>query len=112
HVTYVYSLSLHDALPIWLVALLAALAMVLAACGGGEEPAETTQAAETTVATTPDTTEATPDTTEGTTPDTTEGEEPTADVTPIRACQVTDTGGIDARSFNQPAWKAAQDPLA
>ena len=96
-----------------LVALLAALAMVLAACGGAEEPTETTGAADTTVATTPDTTEATtPDTTEGTTPDTTEGEEPTADVEPIRACQVTDTGGIDDRSFNQTAWKGVQDAIA
>src|SRR5690606_24084306 len=70
-----------------LVALLVALALVLAACGG-DEPAQETTAA----------------------PATTEG--PTADVTPIRACQVTDTGGIDDRSFNQTAWKGVQDAIA
>lgn len=96
-----------------LVALLAALALVLAACGGDEPAQETTAAPDTTQATTPETTEATPETTEGTTPDTTATTEgPTADVTPIRACQVTDTGGIDDRSFNQTAWKGVQDAIA
>jgi basic membrane protein A len=96
-----------------LVALLVALALVLAACGGDEPAQETTAAPDTTQATTPETTEATPETTEGTTPDTTATTEgPTADVTPIRACQVTDTGGIDDRSFNQTAWKGVQDAIA
>jgi basic membrane protein A and related proteins len=35
-----------------------------------------------------------------------------ADVEPILACQVTDTGGIDDRSFNQTAWKGVQDAIA
>lgn len=89
-------------------ALIAALAMVLAACGDdgtadttaapttpdtSEAPAETTAPAETS----PPTTEATDDT------------EPMAEVEPIRACQVTDTGGIDDRSFNQTAWKGVLD---
>src|SRR5690554_614163 len=34
---------------------------------------------------------------------------PTAEVEPIRACQVTDTGGIDDRSFNQTAWQGVLD---
>ncbi len=97
-----------------LIAVLAALALVLAACGG-DGAADTTAAADTTVAdttpdttaeTTPDTTEPT-DTTETTTTDTTGG----ADVEPIRACQVTDTGGIDDRSFNATAWKGVQDAI-
>jgi basic membrane protein A len=31
---------------------------------------------------------------------------------PILACQVTDTGGIDDKSFNQTAWKGVEDAIA
>lgn len=96
-----------------LIGLVAVLALVLAACGD-DGTADTTAAPAETTATTapettqpPETTEPTTDTTEPTT-DTTEGEAP-ADVEPIRACQVTDTGGIDDRSFNQTAWKGVTD---
>lgn len=93
-----------------LVALMAALAMILAACGDGGTPDTTEGPAETTAPTQPDTTEdTTPDTTEAPT-DTTE---PMAgDEEAIRACQVTDTGGIDDRSFNQTAWQGILDAQA
>lgn len=95
-----------------LFALLAALAMVLAACGDGGT-ADTTAAPDTTAAA-PDTTQAAPDTTQAT-PDTTEATtdttEPMAEVEPIKACQVTDTGGIDDKSFNQTAWKGVTDAI-
>ncbi|HKZ84304.1 MAG TPA: BMP family ABC transporter substrate-binding protein, partial [Anaerolineae bacterium] len=29
-----------------------------------------------------------------------------------KVCQVTDTGGVDDKSFNQTAWKGAQDTAA
>ncbi len=86
----------------WL-ALVAALALVLAACGGDDT--DDTEAGDTT------TTEASEETTtteasEETT--TTEGEETTtteaAGPGDFSACQVTDTGGIDDKSFNQTAF--------
>lgn len=30
----------------------------------------------------------------------------------FKACQVTDTGGVDDKSFNQTAWKGVQDAMA
>lgn len=39
--------------------------------------------------------------------------EPTvAPVAKFKACQVTDTGGVDDKSFNATAWKGAQDAVA
>jgi len=39
--------------------------------------------------------------------------EPTATEAPkVKACQVTDTGGIDDKSFNQTAWKGVEDAIA
>jgi basic membrane protein A len=40
-------------------------------------------------------------------------EEPTATEAPVafKACQVTDTGGIDDKSFNATAWKGVQDAI-
>jgi basic membrane protein A and related proteins len=87
------------------VALVGALALVLAACGGGEtEGSTTTAGAETT------TTVAAATTTTGGA----EGTTTTAMAMPepIRACQVTDTGGIDDKSFNQTAWKGVEDAIA
>ena len=83
-------------------ALLAAFAMVLAACGDGEGGATTTTAGDTTT-TAEDTT-----TTAGDTTTTAEGE-PMPE--PILACQVTDTGGIDDKSFNQTAFKGITDAI-
>lgn len=99
-----------------LIALMAVLALVLAACGGDDGAADTTEApTDTTETTTPDTTEPTTDTTETTstttadTTSTTAGGEFTGE--PITACEVTDTGGIDDASFNETAWKGVQDAI-
>jgi len=75
-----------------LIGLLAILALVLAAC-----------AAETT--TTAGGGETTSTTAAETIPTAAEG------VEPILACQVTDTGGIDDKSFNQTAWKGVTDAI-
>jgi len=37
---------------------------------------------------------------------------PTPAAKKIKACQVTDTGGIDDRSFNATAWKGVEDAVA
>ncbi len=75
-----------------LLALLIAAAFVLAACG----PAPTPTAApeEPTVAPEEPTAE------------------PTAEPVAFKACQVTDVGGIDDKSFNATAWKGVQDAIA
>ena len=40
-------------------------------------------------------------------------EEPAEPAAPsIKACQVTDTGGIDDKSFNQTAWKGVEDAVS
>ena len=36
----------------------------------------------------------------------------TAPAAAFKACQVTDTGGVDDKGFNQTAWKGAQDAAA
>lgn len=84
-------------------ALLAALAMVLAACGDGEGGDTTTTVGDTTTTAGEDTT-----TTAGEDTTTTAGEELPE---PILACQVTDTGGIDDKSFNQTAFKGITDAV-
>ena len=61
------------------------LTLVVAACGDDDDDTETT-----------DTTESSSDTTEGAAP---------SDFT---ACEVTDTGGIDDRSFNQTAFEGLE----
>jgi basic membrane protein A and related proteins len=76
-----------------MVALLVILALILAACadGTGESPAATDPPAATGEPT----------------------EEPTEEPTPapsvdFLACEVSDTGGIDDRSFNQNAWEGLE----
>ncbi|MGD2060304.1 MAG: BMP family ABC transporter substrate-binding protein [Acidimicrobiia bacterium] len=89
------------------LAIFAAFALVLAACGGDEEGGEettTTEAAEVT------TTEAM----EGTT--TTEAMEETTtteamEAEPVVACLVTDLAGVDDRSFNAAAWQGVLDAV-
>lgn len=88
-----------------LLALLSALALVLAACGGDDagdgDETTTTQAPATTAA--PDTTETTEDTGEETTTTTAAPTE-----TGGLICEVTDVGGVDDRGFNASAWEGAQ----
>lgn len=87
-------------------AILTVFALVIAACGDGEggDTTTTTAAAEE------------PTTTAGEEPTTTAGEETTTTAgeampEPILACQVTDTGGIDDKSFNQTAFKGITDAV-
>jgi basic membrane protein A len=83
-----------------LFGLLIIAAMLLAACGGAattEAPPPPTEA--------PQETEAPPPT------EAPEETEPPAEGAFI-ACQVTDAGGIDDRSFNATAWKGVQDAMA
>jgi basic membrane protein A len=77
-----------------LMSFFVVLAMLLAACG--------TPAVETTVPPT-----------EEVVPPTEEVVEPTEPVAiAFKACQVTDTGGIDDQSFNATAWKGIEDAVA
>ncbi len=97
----------------FLIALLAALALVLAACGDGADTTTTEAGAETTMApetTAPETTMAPETTAPETTmaPDTTGGG--TAEA--ITACLVTDLAGVDDRSFNAAAWQGVLDAEA
>ncbi len=76
-----------------LMAVLVIASMVLAACAPAATPApaEPAQPAET------------------------QAPEPVATEAPeaaFKACQVTDAGGIDDRSFNATAWKGVQDAMA
>jgi basic membrane protein A and related proteins len=85
-------------------ALVSVFALVLAACGDGEGGETTTTAAEE------------PTTSAAEEPTTTVGEETTTTAgevmpEPILACQVTDTGGIDDKSFNQTAFKGITDAV-
>lgn len=87
------------------LAIFAILGLVLAACGG-DEGGDTT----TTEAPAATTTEAPDETT------TTSGDDATTTTAgdmaeAIKACQVTDTGGIDDQSFNQTAWAGVEDAM-
>lgn len=87
------------------LAIFAILGLVLAACGG-DEGGDTT----TTEAPAATTTEAPDETT------TTSGDDATTTTAgdmaeAIKACQVTDTGGIDDQSFNQTAWAGVENAM-
>jgi len=88
-----------------LMTILVLASMVLAAC----QPAATPTAAPEPTAV-PEPTKA-PEPTA--VPEPTKAPEPTAvPEVKIKACQVTDTGGIDDKTFNQTAWKGVQDAVA
>ncbi len=99
-----------------LVALLFAFALVAAACGDTGDTTTTTAAPPVTDAPTTTTTEAPPDTPAPTAAPTTTTTTTTLPPPPpgkeTLACQVSDTGGIDDKSFNETAWKGAQDAQA
>jgi basic membrane protein A len=93
------------------ILLIAVFALIVAACSddsddttttaaGGEETTTTAAADEETTTTAAAADETT----------TTAGE--ALDGTGYLACQVTDTGGVDDRSFNESAWKGVQDAVA
>ncbi len=83
------------------IALIAALAMFGAACGSApDEEASPSETATSSESTTPsETTSAT---------ESPAGSE-TAAAADYTACEVTDTGGVDDRSFNQTAYKGVKD---
>jgi basic membrane protein A len=86
------------------LALVSIFALVVAACGDDTGGDTTTTAAEE------------PTTTAAEEPTTTAGEATTTTAgevmpEPILACQVTDTGGIDDKSFNQTAFKGITDAV-
>ncbi|WZL81546.1 BMP family protein [Vallitaleaceae bacterium 9-2] len=92
-----------------MLAILLALMLVLGltACGGSDDTStdgDTTDAVEDTVDESEDTTEETPDTTDET-EDT--SDEMTEEVD-FSVALVTDTGGIDDKSFNQGTWEGIQ----
>ena len=104
-----------------LLVVLVLSAMILAACAPAaatEAPAPTSVVTEAPVPTTPPT-EAPVSTTaptEAAAPTTVATEAPTAAATQptaanIKVCEVTDTGGIDDKSFNATAWKGVQDAI-
>lgn len=87
-----------------LVAIFAALALVLAACGDDEgEDSITTEAADGVT------------TTAGEETTTTAGEETTTseamDMEAVATCLVTDLAGVDDRSFNAAAWQGVLDAV-
>lgn len=85
-----------------LLALLAVMGMVLAACGDDDGGDTTTTVAEETTTTVAETT-----TTAGEETTTTAGEEMTA----VATCLVTDLAGVDDRSFNAAAWQGVLDAV-
>ncbi len=85
-----------------LLALLFAFALVVAACAEDEPTATTTAAPTTTAAAT---TTAAPTTTQAATTTTLPPPPPGRE---ILGCEISDTGGIDDRSFNENAWAGMQ----
>lgn len=81
--------------PRGLLVSIAAASILFAACGGGATP---TPAPATPAPATAAPATATP--------------APTAAPVAYKACQVSDTGGIDDKSFNQNAWKGMEDAAA
>lgn len=82
-----------------LAALLASAAFLFAACGGGASPSASAPASEPPMSAEPSAS-AEPSPTES------------AAAVDFKACEVSDTGGIDDKGFNQNAWKGLQDAEA
>jgi basic membrane protein A len=92
-----------------LFALLAVFALVAAACGSDDDTGDdgTTTAAPTTTTQAPTTTAGQSTTTAA--PTTTTTLPPPPPGREVLACEISDTGGIDDRSFNENAYKGLQD---
>jgi basic membrane protein A len=79
-------------IPRTIIAALSVAALVVAACGGGASP--------------------TPSPAASPSPQASPSPVPSPSPGAFKACQVSDTGGIDDKSFNQNAWKGMQDAQA
>ena len=96
-----------------LLSLLATVMLVLAACCDSADDTTTSAATATTEAeetTTSAETEETTTTAEEAETTTTAGAG--GDVTPVKACFVTDLAGVDDRSFNAEGWRGVEDAAA
>ncbi len=83
--------------PSSMMAILAVLMLILAACtGGGESPSASAES----------------QAPESTAPQSEAPSESAAPEADYKACMVSDTGGIDDNSFNENAWKGMQDAEA
>jgi len=97
-----------------LLALLAALGLVVAACGSDDDADETTEAAEDTTEEAEDTADEAEDTTEEAADESEdeamedESEGACADEDTLCVGVVTDVGKIDDKSFNQSAWEGVK----
>jgi basic membrane protein A len=94
-------------IPKFLVGI-ASVAVLVAACSSGASPTP----APTTAPTEAPTAAPTAAPTEAPTAAPTEAPSPTAAPKAFKACQVSDTGGIDDKGFNANAWKGMQDAAA
>jgi basic membrane protein A len=92
-----------------LIALIAALGLVLAACSPADEGGEETTTAAGEV---PTTTEAMADTTTSAAPEGSSTTGAAAFGEPVATCLVTDLAGVDDRSFNAAAWQGVLDAEA
>ena len=96
------------------ILLIAVFALIVAACSDDSDDTTTTAAGGEETTTTA-AAEKKPQRQLGET--TTTGRETTTSVAALDgsgtwSCQVTDTGGVDDRSFNESAWKGVQDAVA
>jgi basic membrane protein A len=87
---------------------IASVAVLVAACSSGASPTP----APTTAPTEAPTAAPTAAPTEAPSVAPTEAPSPTAAPVAFKACQVSDTGGIDDKGFNANAWKGMQDAAA
>jgi len=92
------------------IMLIAVFALIVAACSSDDSDDTTTTAAGAEETTTTAAEETTTTAAEETTT-TAASTETTAETVDFLACQVTDTGGVDDRSFNESAWRGVQDAM-
>jgi basic membrane protein A len=97
-----------------LLAILVVAAMLLGACAPAATPTPTEAPVEPSPVPTeePVPTEAPVEPSPVPTEEPVPTEAPTEPPVAFKACQVTDTGGIDDKSFNATAWKGVQDAMA
>jgi basic membrane protein A len=95
-----------------LVALIAVFALIAAACGDDDSTTTTTSAAGATTTTAAATTTTAGATTTTAAAETTTTATAAPGAEPIKTCLVTDSAGVDDRSFNASAWEGVQAAMA